>query len=414
MTTIEIVDAPMGVGKTEGIIHWMLSNPNNKYLYVSPMLTEVEERIPVACAALDFTFPNTNEHRTKSEHLLSLIKQGQNIAFSHSLFTDLTREHLLHIKRQQYTLIIDEEVSLIEPYSGRYSRGDITSLENAGHIKVEEDNLGRVVWLWDNMEDNTQYSQLRKLCNVDMLYCSKRSRDIMVVQLPVALVESSSRTIILSYLFKGSVMESFLKLKGIDVVPFTEITLMKDPNSIREQARKLITFCSLPSIAPIKKWNMSSSWYSINATPEQLKKIGLSVRNICRKEGRENIILTMPKDSTKRYENNNKPNIRYALHKDIPSDEVFLYCGARATNLYDTKSVAIHAYNRYINTVVKAYLQDYGTELDCIPDDNQFALSEMIQWLWRTRIRKDLPISVYVLSNRMENLLKDWLIGKIP
>ena len=40
--TVEVLDAIMGSGKTLGIINWMLDNPNNRYLYVSPMLSEVE------------------------------------------------------------------------------------------------------------------------------------------------------------------------------------------------------------------------------------------------------------------------------------------------------------------------------------------------------------------------------------
>ena len=40
---IEVLDALMGTGKTTAIINWMVANPHNKYLYVSPMLAEVED-----------------------------------------------------------------------------------------------------------------------------------------------------------------------------------------------------------------------------------------------------------------------------------------------------------------------------------------------------------------------------------
>ena len=165
------------------------------------MLKEVEERIPEACIALEFTFPTTEEHRTKSEHLLELLRDGCNISFTHSLFSELSKKHLEQIAKHNYVLVIDEEVSLIEPYQGRYKKGDIISLEEAGHIRVDEDNLGKVEWLWKEMSDDTQYSGLQRLCPIDMLYCSKRNREMMVTQLPMSLVESAKRTIILSYLF---------------------------------------------------------------------------------------------------------------------------------------------------------------------------------------------------------------------
>lgn len=412
-TKIEVLDAIMGSGKTQGIIKWMLDNPNNKYLYISPMLTEVEERIPRACEALEFVFPTTEEYTTKSKHLLALLKAGCNISFTHSLFSELSKQHLEQIKNQKYVMVIDEEVSLIEPYKGKYKKGDILSLEAAKHIKVDEDNLGKVEWLWDEMEEGTQYSDLKRLCSIDMLYCSKRSRDMMVTQLPMALVESSERTIILSYLFKGSVMESFLKLKGLEVVDFTEVKLMKDTPTVLKQAKELINFCNLPSTNAVKNYGMTNTWYSVNATKDQFKKLGGAIRSVYRKVGKDNLLLTMPKDSTLK-EVKNKKNTRLVIPKEVNVDNVFLYCGARATNDYAHKTTVLHAYNRFVNTVVKAYLQDYGAELDAIPDDDQFALSEMVQWIWRTRIRNDQPIDVYILPSRMEKLLKDWLDGNIP
>ena len=274
---IEVLDAIMGSGKTEGIIKWMLSNPNNKYLYISPMLKEVEERIPEACIALEFTFPTTEDHRTKSEHLLELLRDGCNISFTHSLFSELSKKHLEQIAKHNYVLIIDEEVSLIEPYQGRYKKGDIISLEEAGHIRVDEDNLGKVEWLWKEMSEDTQYSGLQRLCSIDMLYCSKRNREMMVTQLPMSLIESAKGTIILSYLFKGSVMESFLKLKGIEVVDFTEVKLMKNTEEVIAKARELVTLCSSPSTNAVKNYSMSSTWYSTTATKDQLKKLASAI-----------------------------------------------------------------------------------------------------------------------------------------
>ena len=403
VTSIEVLDAIMGSGKTLGIIKWMLANPNNKYLYISPMLKEVEERIPNDCEALEFAFPTTEDHKTKSLHLLELLREGCNISFTHSLFSELSKKHLEQIARHNYVMIIDEEVSLIEPYQGRYKKGDIISLEEAGHIKVDEDNLGKVEWLWKEMSEDTQYSGLQRLCSIDMLYCSKRNREMMVTQLPMSLVESAKRTIILSYLFKGSVMESFLKLKGIEVVDFTEVELIKDTKDVIEKARELVTLCNSPATNAVKNYSMSSTWYSTTASKDQLKKLSAAIRSVYRKVGKDDLLITLPKDNASR------ESKRSVVHPNINIEGVFLYCGARATNDYALKSVALHAYNRYVNLVVKSYLQDYGLELDAIPDDDQFALSEMIQWVWRTRIRKDEPIDLYILPKRMETLFKQWL-----
>ena len=37
------------------------------------------------------------------------------------------------------------------------------------------------------------------------------------------------------------------------------------------------------------------------------------------------------------------------------------------------------------------------------------ALSEMLQWVWRSAIRDDKPINLYIPSRRMRELLIDWI-----
>ena len=409
-TKIELLDSIMGSGKTQGVIQWMLNNPQNKYLYVSPMLTEVEERIPTACQALEFTYPCTEEYKTKGQHLLKLLEEGCNVSFTHSLFTDLTKQHLSLIRKHEYVLIVDEEVAFIEPYKGNYSRDDIVSLEKAGHIRVEEDNLGRVVWQWydDNEMNDTAYSKLKRMSDLGMLYCAKRDRKIMVVHLPIELVQSSRRVILLTYLFKGSVMESFMDLKGIEIVPFKEVVPPKTTKDVLTKAKNLITFIDTTTTKAVSSLSMSSTWYSKNATTADLEKVSNAIFSVYRKFGdKESFIFTAPK-SLADYEYVKDEKLkRNIIHKKMPKDVDWIYCGTKATNMWSHKSIAVHAYNRYVNTAIKAYLQDYGTP----PDDDMFALSEMVQWIFRTCIRNDEPLQLCILNNRMKGLLCNWLSG---
>lgn len=41
--------------------------------------------------------------------------------------------------------------------------------------------------------------------------------------------------------------------------------------------------------------------------------------------------------------------------------------------------------------------------------EEQFALSEMIQFIWRSAIRDNKPIKLYIPSVRMRNLLEKWI-----
>ena len=345
-TKIELLDSIMGSGKTQGVIQWMLNNPQNKYLYVSPMLTEVEDRIPTACQSLEFTYPCTEEYKTKGQHLLKLLEEGCNVSFTHSLFTDLTKQHLALIRKHEYVLIVDEEVAFIEPYKGNYGRDDIVSLEKAGHIRVEEDNLGRVVWQWydDNEMNDTAYSKLKRMSDLGMLYCAKRDRKIMVVHLPIELVQSSRRVILLTYLFKGSVMESFMDLKGIEIVPFKEVVPPKTTKDVLTKAKSLITFIDTTTTKAVSNLSMSSTWYSKNATTADLEKVSNAIFSVYRKFGdKESFIFTAPK-SLADYEYVKEERLkRNIIHKKMPKDVDWIYCGTKATNMWSHKTIAVHA-----------------------------------------------------------------------
>lgn len=41
--------------------------------------------------------------------------------------------------------------------------------------------------------------------------------------------------------------------------------------------------------------------------------------------------------------------------------------------------------------------------------DDIYALSEMLQFLWRFQIRRHDPVNLYIPSQRMRGLLKVWL-----
>lgn len=405
---VEVMDAIMGSGKSRAIIAWMNNNPAQRYLYVSPMLSEVEERIPKECESLNFSFPNRENHQNKSEHLLELLQEGLNISFTHKLFEDLTKEHLMWIRKYDYILVVDEELDMIAQYKGTYREDDILSLEKKRHVFVDENDFGRVSWMWDDIEKETVYAKLKNMCDLGMLYCAKRSRNMMVTHLPVELLQSAKRTILLTYLFKGSVMESFLNLRSIKTKDFVDVKPERNPEEIKEKAKELVNIKTTPSIQKMKKggFNLTHHWYSRSARLEELEFVGKTLRSIVNNKGYKGkgYMYTMPKANTERRVKSKK-NLRCAVDKRVPVERHWLYSSARATNDYADKEVCIHLYNRYMNVAVKSYLSDYGQ----FPDEDQYALSEMVQWIWRSAIRNNKPIDVYIGSKRMETIFRNWL-----
>jgi hypothetical protein len=95
--------------------------------------------------------------------------------------------------------------------------------------------------------------------------------------------------------------------------------------------------------------------------------------------------------------------------KDEEGKACFLPFSTRATNVYRHKSVLAFCVNRFVNPSDK----DFFAQRDITIDEEQLALSDMIQWIFRSRIRDGQPIEIYIPSKRMRTLLYKWLEGEI-
>ena len=57
-----------------------------------------------------------------------------------------------------------------------------------------------------------------------------------------------------------------------------------------------------------------------------------------------------------------------------------------------------------VNPVVLRWLGDSSRAFN-----DAYALTELIQWVWRSRVRRGEPITLYLPSPRMRRLFEEWL-----
>ena len=55
--------------------------------------------------------------------------------------------------------------------------------------------------------------------------------------------------------------------------------------------------------------------------------------------------------------------------------------------------------------MISKFFKDKGVTIE----ENDYALSMLIQWIFRSRIRDNQKINIYIPSKRMRNLLESWL-----
>ena len=101
--SVKVCDALCGRGKTSSAINMMNSRSDKKYIFITQYLTEVE-RIKTACASRSFVSPNYNIRTglTKLSDIHDLLRRGENIASTHSLFINYTEETKRLIADQGY------------------------------------------------------------------------------------------------------------------------------------------------------------------------------------------------------------------------------------------------------------------------------------------------------------------------
>lgn len=420
---VEILDSIMGSNKTNGILKWMDSNPDQKYLYISPLLSEVDSssRLQTDLKHITFEYPDVDLESgisNKSDDLLDKLKNNCNIGATHSLYLSMTEEHLYEIDSRGYCVVIDEELGVIDSFD-RYSVDDLTYLLEKCDISICADD-GMISWVGNDVGVKNKYKYFSTLCNSKSVYATKRNDTMMVTQLPIKLFTCAKRVIIMTYMFDGNILDSFLKLKKVETRTFTEVETTKVNKA---EIRKLITL--VPPSLDVSKIGMSSMKYTKNSK-EDCIVISNYIRSVCRQYEALSIdvMYTFPKALVESNRKNGKkirPKsfIEYKLpvldntgvqviEKGKPKFDKFpcwLYASCRATNKYSFKWCLIHAYDRYPNAVVETYLQDYGVN----PKRNVFATSEICQWVWRSRIRKGEPIVLAIANKRMYTLFKDWL-----
>lgn len=392
--TVKVIDALPGSGKSTAFFKIMKTRRDEKWIYVSPLLSEIETRIQNELPDLKFVAPSGN---SKTSDFLKLLNDGVNIACTHELFKRMGSEHLKVIKDQNYNLVLDEEVGAVTEFHCK--KGDVQLMINEGFVEVEGPYSRISLRTEIEQFKDTSLREIAQAAKDGVLYTSKSSTTVqfLVTQIPVELLKCSKETYIITYMFEGSILERFLKLHNIDWT-LLSVRLNKTNGEIARQLKEQITFGTTRAIDAIQRFSLSSTWYT-KATNDDLTRVGNAWWSVARDTKDQALITTMPKAFTE------KGPKCISSNKMRSVGNSYLSARTRATNDYADKNVVVHLYNRYPNANVAAYFRTHGISID----DNHFALSELIQFIFRSAVRRNEPITLYIASTRMRRLFKDWL-----
>lgn len=392
MTQIRVVDARMGRGKTSAAEAYMASESGRKrFLYITPYLAEVDR----ICDACDFEQPDSDRH-TKLTELKTMMRQGRNIASTHSLFYLMDEDALSLVRERHYSIIIDEAIETVRrvPITSKDFEILVGVLAN-----IDENGFLR----WTDPEYTGKFDGYKDMADSGSLYVLDQS--LLCIMRP-DMLEAFDEVIMMTYLFGGQYQKAYLDYYGFDYTicgidnsdGFRFTDEPDDPPPL--DYKSLISVVSEDRLNAIGdyKFALSKSWYDRRGmSHEDIRRIRNNLNTFFRRRcncGRDRQLWTCFKSDQHKIEGD-----KGKYH------ESYLQPTAKATNEYRSRDSVAYLINRFIDPNVSKFFDMRGVKIN----EDEFALGEMLQFLWRSAIRDNKPVTLYIPSKRMRTLLLDWI-----
>ncbi len=450
--SVNVIDSVMGSGKTSYAIQMMQEAPRTrKFLYVTPFKNEVN-RIIRSVPNREFVQPFTDEerldeetgdtktvrvHATKMESLRKLVEEERDIVTTHSLFSLADDDFIRLLHMADYTLVLDEVMNVVNTIATDMTKKSIQQLLNDGWITVDDD--GKVNWV---IGEQSRYDDIREYAMAGNLYLVYDK--LFVWNFPARVFRAFDEVYILTYLFDGQIQKAYYDFHDIEYNKFGVVQLPDGRYEIasktfglsddREQFRRLIHVYEghLNDIGTrqrgMRNQPLSSTWFDVHKNKPEFQTLKRNLYNYLRnvrKAKADDIMWTSFKrvsacrfDPKKRHDEDGKVwhvGLAGKGFANAIDDETspkgtasFIPFNARATNRYAHKTELAYCLNRFMLATEKMFFTYNGIEVD----EDLLALSDLLQWLFRSAVRNGEEVWLYIPSERMRRLLYDWLDGK--
>lgn len=411
MNKIKIIDSPMGYGKTSYLIQMINEAPkDSKFIYITPFLDECD-RVVKSCRSKKFHQPdNKNSDGTKLKSFKELVGKNKNIVATHSLLSMADEDLMILIKAFGYTLILDEVMEVVS--EANVTKDDITTLFGEDLIKVDESDCGKVAWIKDSY--NGRFNDIRTMADNNALYFVNGT--LMVWCLPTKIFSMFNEIYVSTYMFNCQLQRYYYDYFGFEYEYF-HVSKNNDKYYIkptinnnydiefRKKAKTLI------NIVDNDKLNVLGDYTGKNKTI----KSALS-KTWYLKHEKDGSLLALKKCTYNFFTNlcdeNKSSDNMWTTYKDYIGElkgkrytKGWIPINSRATNQYKDKKNCAYLINRYINP----FFKEFFSKKDIVVNEDDFALSELLQWIWRSQIRDDKPINLYIPSQRMREMLITFL-----
>ena len=392
-------------------MRYINEHTDENILYVTPYLNEIDEHFNVPDDKLEvrprphanrpFSVPVHIGTSTKLDNIGKLLSFGSDIATTHVLFKhfdDVCRQAL---SENKYTLFLDEAIVPVTQFVLEH-KDDMLYLQKTNDISID-DETGRVDWIGDRKELDTRFNDICQLAHDGRLF--RVDDSFYVWQYPPEIFDLFDKVYVMTYLFDGTVLKYYfdlhhIKYKRASITRRTDSFELvdyyqPDKSAIRQKVHIYMND-DLNNNFKQTNYNLSANWFKQHKRNSQaISQIQRNLYNLFRHKydaDSGDILWTTFKNAKHRLKGKGYTN-------------GFISCTARANNDYKSRHCLAYCVNIFFHPEIKKFFSSRGIEVD----EDMYALSEMLQWIWRSAIRENEDIHIYIPSKRMRNLLLEWL-----
>jgi hypothetical protein len=410
---VNVIDDIMGKGKTSWAMQYMVNNNDNSFIYVTPFLEEVE-RCVKKCG---FKEPNKISSENKLQSFKNLISRNKSIATTHELFRLIDEETLDLLRNSNYILILDEVLDVVEETT--MNKCDIENLIELGILKYNENgniSEGDLEIIKRKSKELNEYQHIAiNLLRHNLEILDGKKKVALLWLFPIDILDSFKNIYIMTFMFDGYPMSGYLKYNNYKIKKYS-INIINQYDEYKNRIFKLVDY-KFPDVALLKKLitiidvgkinnigesqnSLSYSWWKARITNKyhkdwiQIKNnINNYINNYSNTRAKNKILWTSFKET------------RSSLYTRSLSDDNFVSYNVRATNKYKDKTSVIYLINKNYNPIILNWFYKKGIKID----KEAYALGECMQLIWRTAIRENKEISIYIPSKKMRELLIEFL-----
>ncbi len=424
----------------------MNEHDETPYIYISP-LREMFNRLDGrgnyegrGTSRQFFTPVNHNAEGTKLRGIKNDMLAGRDIKSTHSLFLRFDDECVDIVSSRKYHLIIDEDLNVATVLSNAAKKGledeeyfqdmrqpitkdDLDWLLENGNIRINQNNHNQVEWIKNSDGLNHRYKDVETIIRTGAIsLVNEKQKDgriesaYIIWAFPISILNAFENITILTYRYRSSILKAYLDFHGIQYEHSTVVTdetglhLAQFDPSIEKgyEYARLIKICDAPKLNAVgvreslrKQYPLSSAWYGKRENQQQIIQLRNNTYNFIRNYAhadRDRVMWTTFKSYKKRL-------TPHSYATTTANAETWVQCGCRATEQYADRTCLAYLIDKHLNPGIVHFLGMRNIRID----NDEYALSDALQWIFRSAIRRGNEIELYIPSQRMRNLVNSWL-----